>query len=95
MQVRNLALGVAARGVNWDAQGGRGSLVMLGSLCVRLFGNLFYRSENIAQAMLVRGFKGPEDHTLYMMRVNKTSWVANCAAIFLLCAYCYIIYIYK
>lgn len=42
-EVRNLALGLAARGVNWQAQGGRGSLLMAGRLCVRLFANLFHR----------------------------------------------------
>lgn len=42
------------------------------------------RSENIAQAMQVRGFQGPEQQTLYMMRVNKTSVVANVMAIALL-----------
>ncbi len=42
-QVRNLCLGLAARGVDWTAQGGRGSLAMASRLCVRLFANLFHR----------------------------------------------------
>lgn len=42
-EVRNLCLGLAARGVDWKAQGGRGSLLMAGRLCVRLFANLFHR----------------------------------------------------
>lgn len=42
------------------------------------------RSENIAQAMAVRGFQGPADHRLYMMNVNQTSVVANCLALGLL-----------
>lgn len=49
LQVRNLCLGLAARGVDWRAQGGRGSLEILGRLVVRLFGNLFTRSEKISQ----------------------------------------------
>jgi hypothetical protein len=48
-QVRNLCLGLAARGVDWAAQGGRGSLEIMGRLVVRLFGNLFTRSEKISQ----------------------------------------------
>lgn len=48
-EVRNLCLGLAARGVDWRAQGGRGSLEILGRLVVRLFGNLFQRSEKISQ----------------------------------------------
>lgn len=43
LQVRNLCLGLAARGVDWRAQGGRGSLLMVGRLVGRLFANLFHR----------------------------------------------------
>ncbi|MEW5317870.1 MAG: hypothetical protein WDW38_009134 [Sanguina aurantia] len=83
-EVRNLCLGLAARGVDWVAQGGRGSLEIAGKLCVKLFANLFRRSENIAQAMVVRGFRGPEDHNLYMMQVNRTNVLANTVALGLL-----------
>jgi hypothetical protein len=62
-QVRNLSLGLAARGVDWAAQGGGGSLAMAGSLMVRLFGNLFQRSENIAQV-----------RPLARMRGSRRSW---------------------
>lgn len=51
-EVRNLCLGLAARGVDWRAQGGRGSLEILGRLVVRLFGNLFTRSEKISQVRI-------------------------------------------
>jgi len=80
-EVRNMALGLAARGVDWKAQGGRGSLDILGRLVARLFGALFYRSEAIAQAMVVRGFAGPEAHALHMARVNAPSIVANVVAL--------------
>jgi energy-coupling factor transport system permease protein len=83
-EVRNLCLGLAARGVDWRAQGGRGSLEIFARLLVRLFSNLFQRSENIAQAMVVRGFLGPEKHHLYMMRSNDTHWATNAAALALL-----------
>jgi len=94
-EVRNLCLGLAARGVDWGAQGGRGSLLMAGRLVGRLFANLMHRSENIAQAMAVRGFQGPESQRLYMMRVNKTSALANIAALGLLGAFAYSITVYK
>jgi hypothetical protein len=55
-QVRNLCLGLAARGVDWRAQGGRGSLEILGRLVVRLFGNLFTRSEKISQVRAEAGW---------------------------------------
>jgi general transcription factor 3C polypeptide 2 len=40
-----------------------------------------FRSENIAQAMMVRGFQGPEQQRLYMMHVNETSLLANLGAL--------------
>eukprot|EP00798_Chlamydomonas_sp_ICE-L_P018302 gene18302-24762_t len=94
-EVRNLCLGLAARGIDWSAQGGRGSLQLLGRLCVRLFGNLFNRSENIAQAMMVRGFQGPENHTLYLTKINKTTWLGNILALLLLGGYSAAIAYYK
>jgi energy-coupling factor transport system permease protein len=87
-EVRNLCLGLAARGVDWRAQGGRGSLEVLGRLVVRLFGNLFARSDKISQAMVVRGFMGPERHRPYLMRANDTSMAANVAALGLLLVLC-------
>ncbi|GFH33146.1 cobalt transport protein, partial [Haematococcus lacustris] len=84
--VRNLALGLAARGVDWSVQGLRGSLAIAARLCVRLFANLFHRSESIAQAMVVRGFQGPSEQRLYMMQANQTSVVANVIAVGLLLA---------
>lgn len=88
VQVRNLCLGLAARGVEWRAQGGRGSLEILGRLVVRLFGNLFQRSEKISQAMVVRGFLGPEQHHLYLMQSNETTLLGNMAAMMLLVLLC-------
>ncbi|GLI66576.1 hypothetical protein VaNZ11_010493 [Volvox africanus] len=94
-EVRNLSLGLAARGINWEAQGSSGSLNIAGRLCVRLFGNLFQRSEKIAQAMVVRGFQGPEGHHLYLMKVNPTSLVANVCAILILVCFSVFIYFFK
>lgn len=36
------------------------------------------------QAMVVRGFLGPEQHNLYLMRSNETSLLANVLAVGLL-----------
>lgn len=47
------------------------------------------------QAMLVRGFQGPEDHRLYMMKVNQTSVLANVCALALLAGLGLLIYYYK
>jgi hypothetical protein len=42
-QIRNLALGLAARGVDWKAHGYSGSMSIAGRLSLRLFDNLFHR----------------------------------------------------
>jgi energy-coupling factor transporter transmembrane protein EcfT len=83
-EVRNLCLGLAARGIAWREQGARGSIEIAAQMTGRLFANLFERSEKIAQAMAVRGFLGPEDHQTYCMRANRTSSVANAVALVLL-----------
>lgn len=53
------------------------------------------RSEKIAQAMVVRGFQGPEKQRLYLMTVNKTSAVANVCAVALLGVFAYVISLYR
>lgn len=83
-EVRNLCLGLAARGIAWREQGARGSIEIAAQMTARLFANLFERSEKIAQAMSVRGFLGPERHELYCMRANRTSLGANAVALALL-----------
>lgn len=83
-EARNLCLGLAARGVDWRAQGVGGSLAMAAKLCARLFANLFNRAENISQAMVARGFRGPEEHRLYLMHSNRTHWLANIVALLVL-----------
>jgi hypothetical protein len=70
-------------------QGTSGTLYIFGKLFVKLFANLFQRSENIAQAMVVRGFRGPDSHHFHMMTVNPTSAAANAIALAALGALCY------
>lgn len=83
-EVRNLCLGLAARGVAWREQGARGSIEIAAQMTGRLFANLFERSDKISQAMAARGFMGPERHELYCMRANRTSGAANAVALALL-----------
>jgi general transcription factor 3C polypeptide 2 len=42
----------------------------------------------LAQAMVVRGFLGPEQHRLYLMRSNETSVLGNLLAVALLGGLC-------
>ena len=63
---RNLCLGLASRGVDWQGQGLQGAAVVWLGLAGRLFTNLMARCESIAVAMTARGFRGPRDHALHL-----------------------------
>ena len=79
-EVRNLSLGVAARGINWNNLAPAGGIQILIRLGGRLFSNLMQRSDSIAQAMSARGFVGAQGHVLYLTRTQQSSWVANIIA---------------
>ena len=59
-QARNLALGLAVRGVDWAALGALGTLDVVVSLVGRLMGDLFATAAQIADAMRARGYAGPQ-----------------------------------
>jgi energy-coupling factor transporter transmembrane protein EcfT len=64
-EARGLALGLAARGVDWGGLGPGGGLALGGRLVSRLFTNLEARAADIATAMRARGFRGPGDHRVH------------------------------
>ncbi|MCO5559979.1 hypothetical protein L7F22_013583 [Adiantum nelumboides] len=57
-EVRNIALGIVARGVQWKQLTSLETAEVFFSFLGRIFRNLFKHSEQIAQAMVVRGFRG-------------------------------------
>jgi general transcription factor 3C polypeptide 2 len=59
-QGRNLALGLAMRGVDWGALGPLGTLDTLLALTGRLLGDLFATAALVADAMRARGYVGPQ-----------------------------------
>lgn len=79
-EVRNLSLGLAARGIDWNGLGPAGGIQVLIRLGGRLFSNLMQRSDNIAQAMCARGFVGAQDHKLYLTSTRPSSTTANVVA---------------
>ncbi|GMH36137.1 hypothetical protein BSKO_04005 [Bryopsis sp. KO-2023] len=80
-EVRNLALGIAVRGLDWAALGGLGTFRVLTSTVSQLFVKLFRTCENVALAMRMRGFVGPEEHRLYLLGSKQFHWVENFLAI--------------
>ena len=81
---RNLCLGVASRGIDWNSLGPAGSIQILLRLLGHLFTNLLQRSESIAQAMCARGFVGADSHKLYLTNTQPTSKRLDIIAILLL-----------
>lgn len=79
-EARNLSLGTAARGINWNSLGPAGAVQILLRLGGRLFSNLMQRSDSIAQAMCARGFVGSANHSLYLTQTQSSSWTANTVA---------------
>ena len=59
---RGLALGLAARGIDWEGLGSGGGITVGLRLVARLFGNLQARAGDVAVAMTARGFAGPGLH---------------------------------
>lgn len=61
-EVQNIARSVRTRSINWRKLGYRRSVQTLTILAERLLKNLFDRSEQIAKAMILRGFTDAEQH---------------------------------
>ena len=93
-EARGLALGLAARGIDWEAlgkSGGGGSVTIGLRLVARLFGNLQARAGDVAVAMTARGFAGPGLHVVHPAGVELSSGArvsagATLAAALLACA---------
>ncbi|KAM6545319.1 hypothetical protein CsatB_026055 [Cannabis sativa] len=65
-EVRNVALGIISRRINWDQLTMLESIDLFFAYFRRVFKNIFNHAEQISQAMIVRGFRGDsESHTIY------------------------------
>lgn len=64
-EARGLALGLAARGIDWEGLGSGGAITVGLRLVTRLFGNLQARADDVAVAMTARGFAGPGLHIVH------------------------------
>ena len=57
VMARDIALGVATRGIRWSQLGFARTVGMVGALVERFFGSLFGASVSISEAMVARGFE--------------------------------------
>lgn len=76
-EFRNLCLGLAARGVVWENQTIGGTLSIFASLVNRMFSNLLIRCENVADALVLRGFQGTDDTELHLNGPRPQSLLFN------------------
>eukprot|EP00873_Tetraselmis_striata_P002874 jgi/Tetstr1/423138/TSEL_013907.t1 len=86
-EVRHLALGLAARNINWAQLGFMGSVDLVVALAGKLLRNLFAHAEKIAAAMHARGFEGVEAHTIHRTDTRGANLLLSGLAVGLLAAW--------
>lgn len=80
-EMRNLLLGLAARGVPWKELRLAGTVQVLATLVARIFGNLLAHTSNITLALTARGVTNPAEHELFLERPFPSHPVANTTAV--------------
>ena len=76
-EVQNLIRSIRTRAINWRKLGMRRAAQIWILVAERLLGNLLLRAEQIASAMHVRGFAGPNRHQVpwHQLRLRWWDWV--------------------
>ncbi len=77
-EVQNLIRSVNTRAINWKKLGFKGGLKVWLQVAERLLENLLLRADQMANAMLVRGFTSPNEHKVQWqdLRLKRGDWVA-------------------
>ena len=76
-EVQNLIRSVRTRAINWKKLGVKGTVRVWMTVAERLLENLLLRAEQMAQAMMVRGFTSPNEHRVQWnsLRLNIKDWL--------------------
>ncbi|MEO0539870.1 MAG: CbiQ family ECF transporter T component [Cyanobacteria bacterium P01_A01_bin.105] len=76
-EVQNLIRSIRTRAINWRKLGMRRAAQIWILVAERLLGNLLLRAEQIASAMHVRGFVGPNAHRVlwHQLRLRWWDWL--------------------
>ncbi|KAH9683078.1 protein ABCI12 [Citrus sinensis] len=83
-EVRNVALGIVSRRINWRQLTMLETIDVFASYIRRIFKNIFSHAEQISQAMIVRGFRGDSStHKIYSFS-NSSIGVADFVSLFCL-----------
>ncbi|MEA5513347.1 energy-coupling factor transporter transmembrane protein EcfT [Nodularia sp. UHCC 0506] len=77
-EVQNLIRSVMTRAINWKKLGLKGAVKVGMTVAERLLKNLLLRAEQMASAMMVRGFTSPNEHQVkwHELRLKARDWLA-------------------
>ncbi|AKG22274.1 energy-coupling factor transporter transmembrane component T family protein [Calothrix sp. 336/3] len=84
-EIQNLIRSVMTRAINWKKLGFKGGAKVWMLVAERLLENLLLRAEQMANAMMVRGFTTPNEHRVQWqdLRLTRWDWLAIATLIFL------------
>lgn len=77
-EVQNLVRSVMTRAINWKKLGLKGAVKVWMTVAERLLENLLLRADQMANAMIVRGFTSPNEHRVQWqdLRLKAPDWLA-------------------
>ncbi len=77
-EVQNLFRSVMTRAINWKKLGLKGAFKVWMTVAERLLENLLLRADQMANAMMVRGFTSPNEHRVqwHDLRLKGRDWIA-------------------
>ncbi len=77
-EIQNLIRSVMTRAINWKKLGLKGAVKVWMMIAERLLKNLLLRAEQIANAIMVRGFTSPNQHQVkwHYLRLKTFDWLA-------------------
>jgi len=77
-EVQNLFRSVMTRSINWKKLGLKGGFKVWMTVAERLLENLLLRADQMANAMMVRGFTSPNEHRVqwHDLRLKARDWLA-------------------
>ncbi len=77
-EIQNLIRSVMTRAINWKKLGLKGAAKVWLLVAERLLENLLLRAEQMANAMMVRGFTSPSEHRVqwHDLRLTRGDWLA-------------------
>ncbi|OKH13921.1 hypothetical protein NIES592_11325 [Fischerella major NIES-592] len=77
-EVQNLIRSIMTRAINWKKLGLKGAVKVWMLVAERLLQNLLLRAEQMANAMMVRGFTSPNEHRVqwHDLRLKRRDWLA-------------------